>query len=215
MRTIPRWRISFLPPYTTTKKIEEEEEEEEEDDDDESRYNKLWLTSKNFPPFEYFILFKQCSLLFKFMRLLGHLKAVSKTMRDRTHSRIRSPSLTLSRLSPFSRSRVAFLARAYISYRRACTAVEERTPGTSARAPASSESLPAKLRLYSQRTANLVRHSNCLLETHERIVKVISNRYFRCGCEKELMGRSALFSRKQLPKLSLRMRARSPQLVRN
>ncbi len=35
----------------------------------------------NFPPFEYFILFKQCSLLFKFMRLQGHLRAVFKTMR--------------------------------------------------------------------------------------------------------------------------------------
>lgn len=48
----------------------------------------------NFPPFEYFILFKQCSLLFKFMRLQGHLKAVFKTMQYNPFRLCRLPRLS-------------------------------------------------------------------------------------------------------------------------
>lgn len=60
----------------------------------------------NFPPFEYFILFKQCSLLFKFMGLRGHLKAVFKTMQ---YNPFFSPTPSL--MSWFSRRRQRWLQR--------------------------------------------------------------------------------------------------------
>lgn len=60
----------------------------------------------NFPPFEYFILFKQCSLLFKFMGLRGHLQAVFKTME---YSPFFSPTPSL--MSWFSRRRQRWLQR--------------------------------------------------------------------------------------------------------